>query len=54
MKTSCHWHQDLPGRIVEGMEGYRAVACLGLADGRDADGITGAWASVIARARGST
>ena len=25
------------------MEGYCAVACLGLADGREADGITGAW-----------
>ena len=25
------------------MEGYCAVACLGLADGRDAGGITGAW-----------
>ena len=25
------------------MEGYCAVACLGLADGRDAGDITGAW-----------
>jgi hypothetical protein len=25
------------------MEGYCAVACLGLADGREAGGITGAW-----------
>ena len=25
------------------MEGYSAVACLGLADGRDAGAITGAW-----------
>ena len=25
------------------MEGYCAVACLGLADGREADEITGAW-----------
>ena len=25
------------------MEGYCAVACLGLSDGRDAGGITGAW-----------
>ena len=41
-----------PGRILEGMEGYCAVACLGLADSRDAGDITGAWASAIAR--GST
>jgi hypothetical protein len=30
-------------RILRGMEGYCAVACLGLADGRAAGEITGAW-----------
>jgi hypothetical protein len=43
-----------PRRILKGMEGYCAVVYLGPADGRDADDITGAWASAIARARGST
>jgi len=43
-----------PGRILEGMEGYYAVSCLGLADGRDAGDITRACAGAIARARGST
>src|SRR6266536_1685842 len=32
-----------PGRILESVEGYCAVACLGLADGREAGEITGAW-----------
>src|SRR6266516_2972649 len=32
-----------PGRILESVEGYCAVACLGLADGREAGDITGAW-----------
>ena len=37
------WISTRPGRILEGVEGYCAVACLGLADGREADEITGAW-----------
>ena len=44
----------LPGRILEGLEGYCAVSYPGLADGRDAGDITGACAGPIARARGST
>ena len=37
------WISTRPGRILEGVEGYCAVACLGLADGREAGEITGAW-----------
>ena len=37
------WIPARPGRILEGVEGYCAVACLGLADGREAGDITGAW-----------
>ena len=37
------WISTRPGRILEGVEGYCAVACLGLADGREAGDITGAW-----------